>query len=211
MSPRRAAGFTLVEVLLATVLLAAGLTLAFATLRSAGAVGGRGEAIAARSERMRTVEGFLRQRLAAALPVMMARDPGTRQPLRFIGEAQRMRFVADVPDYLGFGGPYLHDVLVEGQGPARRLQIQLTQVQAGETLTPARPVPPEPLADGLVEVRFAYRGFDPRERRIGEWQAQWPDSDRLPRWVRIELRDAQGDWPPLLVALPQAPLERTSL
>ncbi|KRG45553.1 general secretion pathway protein GspJ [Stenotrophomonas panacihumi] len=211
MSVRRAAGFTLIEVLLATVLLAAGLTLAFATLRSAGTIGGRGEAIAARSERMRTVEGFLRQRLSAALPVVMARDPSTKQPQRFIGEAQRMRFVADVPDYLGYGGPYLHDVGVEGQGAARHLRIQLTQVQAGETLTPAKPVPAEPLADGLVEVRFSYRGFDPRERRMGDWQAQWPDSDRLPRWVRIELRDAQGDWPALLVALPQATTERTSL
>ena len=47
---RRAAGFTLVEVMLATVLLAGGLALAFASVRSAMAVSQRGEQIAAESE-----------------------------------------------------------------------------------------------------------------------------------------------------------------
>jgi len=211
MSARRAAGFTLIEVLLATVLLAAGLTLAFATLRSAGTIGQRGEAMAARSERMRTIEGFLRRRLAAALPVAMGRDDRTMKPQRFIGEPQRLRFVADVPDYLGLGGPYLHDIGVTGQAPAQRMQLQLTQVQAGEVLSAPQAAAPELLADGLVAVRFAYRGIDPQRGQLGDWQNEWADSERLPRFVRIELRDARGPWPSLLVALPQAPRERISL
>ncbi|KDE91782.1 hypothetical protein DF40_016635, partial [Stenotrophomonas maltophilia M30] len=64
---RRAAGFTLVEVMLATVLLAGGLALAFASVRSAMAVSQRGEQIAAESERMRAVESLLRRQLAGAL------------------------------------------------------------------------------------------------------------------------------------------------
>ncbi|HYG05908.1 MAG TPA: type II secretion system protein J [Stenotrophomonas sp.] len=211
MSARRAGGFTLIEVLLATVLLAAGLTLAFATLRSAGAISQRGEALATRSERMRSVEGFLRQRLTAALPVALGRDAQSQRPQRFIGEAQRLRFVADVPDYLGLGGPYLHDLGVTGQAPAQQLQLQLTQVQAGEVLAPAQAVAPELLADGLREVRFAYRGIDAQRGELGPWQDSWPDSDRLPGFVRIEVRDARGAWPPLLVALPQAPRGRLSL
>ena len=47
----RTAGFTLIEVLAATVLLAAGLALGFATLRAATATAERGEAMAARTER----------------------------------------------------------------------------------------------------------------------------------------------------------------
>jgi len=209
MNPRRAAGFTLIEVLLATVLLAAGLTLAFATLRSAGTISQRGEAMAARSERMRTVEGFLRQRLVSALPVALGRDERTLRPQRFIGEPRRLRFVADVPDYLGRGGPYLHDIDVHGQAPTQQLRIALVQLQDG------RPVDPDPapevLADGLVEVRLAYRGFDPLRGGPGEWQDEWTDSDRLPRWVRIELRDARGPWPPLLVVLPQVAPGRVAL
>ena len=59
-------GFSLIEVLLATVLLAAGLALAFASLRAATATTQRGESQAQRSERMRPVEGFLRRRIASA-------------------------------------------------------------------------------------------------------------------------------------------------
>lgn len=211
MSARRAAGFTLIEVLLATVLLAAGLTLAFATLRSASTISQRGEALAARSERMRTVEGFLRQRLVSALPVALGRDEHTLRPQRFIGEPRRLRFVADVPDYLGRGGPYLHDIDVHGQAPAQQLRITLAQLQDGKPVDIDAAAPAEILADGLVEVRLAYRGFDPLRGGPGEWQDQWADSDRLPRWVRIELRDALGPWPPLLVVLPQVAVGRGAL
>lgn len=210
MKARHAMGFTLIEVLLATMLLAAGLALAFATLRSAGAISQRGEDMAARSERMRTVEGFLRQRLASALPVAMGRDERTLRPLRFIGEPRRMRFVADVPDYLGLGGPYLHDIQADASGPARQLRIALTQVLAGEPVADASRKP-EVLAEGLVEARFAYRGIDPRQGTPGDWQDEWTESERLPRWVRIELRDARGPWPALLVVVPLSTPGRAQL
>ena len=47
-----AQGFTLIEVLLATVLLAAGLAIAFSTLGAAPQVTRRGEALAERNERI---------------------------------------------------------------------------------------------------------------------------------------------------------------
>jgi general secretion pathway protein J len=199
----RAAGFTLLEVLLATALLAGGLALAFVTLRSAGAVSQRGEEIAKQSERIRAVESFLRQRLVSALPVVMERASDTGQVLLFVGEPQRMRFVADVPDYLGRGGPYRHELSVEGNAPAQRLMLALAMVQAGHVVDEA-PVPPEMLADALEEVHFGYRGIDPQSGKLGDWQERWEWHDRLPVLVRIEIRSTRGKWPPLLVALPQA-------
>ena len=96
---RGARGFTLIEVLIATVLLAAGLTLAFATIGAATRTTQRGEGMASRSERMRAVEGFLRRRLEAARAVPFNVDAETGAPQRFIGGPDRMRFVADLPDY----------------------------------------------------------------------------------------------------------------
>lgn len=206
-APGRAAarGFTLIEVLLATVLLVGGLTLAFATLRSATAISGRGEAIAGRSERMRAVEGFLRRRLSGAQAMALEIDSRTLQPVRFVGEPQRMQFVADLPDYLGRGGPYLHDLGVSGDGGQQRLAIALVQVQAGKQITEEKPRPPEPLAEGLREVRFRYRGIDPERGSIGPWQERWEKTDQLPLLVSIELRSDDGTvWPPLVVALRQA-------
>ena len=66
MNARHARGFTLIEVILATVLLASGLALAFASLRAASVATTRGEQIAQRDERMRAVSNFLRRRLGSA-------------------------------------------------------------------------------------------------------------------------------------------------
>ena len=198
---RHARGFTLIEVLLATVLLAAGLALAFATLRSATAMAQRGEALAQRNERIRAVENFLRRRIGSAQVIAFATDPATSQQSRFQGEPRRMRFVADLPDYLGRGGPYLHDLSVGDDGS--RLLVSFAMVQSGRAIEEARPRPPELLADGLRVVRFHYRGLDP-EGGLGEWQPQWEATEALPVQVAIDIESADGvRWPDLIVSLAQ--------
>lgn len=198
----RAAGFSLIEVLLATVLLAAGLALAFATLRSSTAMVGRGEAIAQRNEHMRAVQAYLRARLSSAQPIVFATDRATLQQARFIGTPQRMRFVADLPDYLGYGGPYLHDVSADGEG---RLQVAFAVAQPDRSLDEvelqARELRPERLADGLRAVRFQYRGLD-QDNRLGPWQDRWETSDLLPLQVKVEIEAADRvRWPDLVVTL----------
>ena len=79
---RRSAGFTLLEVLLATALLAMALTLAFATLRAAGATAQRGEALAERNERSRAVSDFLRRRIGGA---QQRQDVAASSPRRVHG------------------------------------------------------------------------------------------------------------------------------
>lgn len=199
---RRARGFTLIEVLLATLLLALALALALATLRAATATVQRGEAIAERSERMRAVSQFLRRRLAGARPVPFTVDPDTGVPLRFIGEPDRLRFVADLPDYLGRGGPYLHDLQLHEGADGLELRLDLQMVLAGLLVEERTPRAPEVLAAGLEAIRFRYRALD-EQNRLGEWQERWEHGDRLPLQVEITLRDADGRaWPPLVVALP---------
>lgn len=195
-------GFTLIEVLVALVLLAAGLALAFATLRSSTAVVTRGEDMAQASERMRAVHGYLRARLASAQPIVFATDRGTLREARFIGTPQRMRFVADLPDYLGYGGPYLHDVSVDDAG---RLQVLFAVAQPDASLEDvdlrARGLRAERLADGLRAVRFRYRGLD-ADNRLGPWQDRWETSEMLPLQVKIEMDAVRGGrWPDLVVTL----------
>jgi len=200
----RGRGFTLLEVLVATALLAAGLALAFGTVRAATATAHRGEQLSQRSERMRAVEGFLRRRIASALPIGFETLPDTGEQLRFVGEPTRMRFVADLPDYLGRGGPHLHDVELLDDGASSRLAVSFTVVAAGRTWPESRPRPPDTLAVELSEVRFRYRGLE-EDNALGEWQEQWEAPGVLPLQVSIEIVDAEGrHWPPLVVALPQA-------
>lgn len=195
-------GFTLVEVLIATVLLAAGLTLAFATIGAATRTTQRGESMAAHSERIRAVEGFLRRRLEASRPVPFNFDPGTGAAERFLGESDRLRFVADLPDYLGRGGPYLHDFTVEDGG--QRITLALSMVQAGKTIEEGVELPPELLVEGLESARFRYRSYTP-DGTLGDWQDKWETGEQLPLMVEVRLTGANGEvWPPLVVALPLA-------
>jgi len=204
MRPQR--GFTLIEVLLATVLLAAGLALAFTTLRAATATAQRGEELAQRSERMRAVAGFLRARLQATRTQAFGLDRDSGLPLRFIGGAGHLRFVADLPDYLGHGGPYVHDFQVVPSDTAGRVDLLLTLSvwQPLDNMEAIEPDPPELLAGGLQAVRFRYRALA-ADGRPGEWQEEWKAVERLPMQVEIMVRDGEGrDWPRIVVALPLA-------
>jgi len=198
-------GFTLIEVLLATVLLAGGLALAMTTLRAATATATRGEVIAQNSERMRAVSTFLRRRIGSSLPVGFATDPGTGIQSRFHGTSDRMRFVADLPDYLGRGGPHLHDIaLLDGDGGAAMLGVSFAVVQSGMTIEEREPRTPEPLVESVEGVRFRYRGLD-EEGRLGEWLDRWETADQLPLQVAIAIESTEGGrWPELVIALPQA-------
>jgi general secretion pathway protein J len=207
-TPARAAGFTLIEVLIATVLLAAGLTLAFATLGASTKTAQRGEAMAAHSERIRAVESFLRRRLEAVRPVPFSFDASTGAAQRFIGDSERMRFVADLPDYLGRGGPYLHEFAIEDGG--ERITLALAMVLAGQTVEEDDQRPPEVLVEGLKSATFRYRSYAP-EGGLGEWQDDWENGEQLPLLVEVRIVDGNDDaWPPVVVALPAAAITTTS-
>ncbi|MDE2408238.1 MAG: prepilin-type N-terminal cleavage/methylation domain-containing protein [Xanthomonadaceae bacterium] len=200
---RHAHGFTLLEVLLAVTLLAAALALGFGVVRAAGATVARGELMSQRNERMRAVSQFLRTRIGGAQGIVFAFDRQSGRSLRFEGDARSMRFVADLPDYLGRGGPHLHvlQVVDAGTGRGKALEVVFRLVQAAEARAPARP--PEPLVEGLTRLAFAYRSLDD-EGKLGPWQPRWENPDAMPMQVRVQITDTQGEWPPLVVTLPQA-------
>ena len=200
---RRSRGFTLIEVLLATALLAAVLALGFATLSAATATVRRGELMAHDNERMRAVASFLRTRIGSARAIGFALDEHSGGTIRFIGAPDRIRFVADLPDYLGRGGPYLHDLSVaEASSGKARLQIAFAQVQNSTQVAETAPRPPEVLADGLSGVQFRYRALD-ATGQLGEWQDKWTDPGRLPLQVSVRIAPVGAKaWPDLVISLP---------
>lgn len=193
-------GFSLIEVLLAMALLASGMALAFGTIRAATATSQRGEELAQRSERMRAATGFLRRRIGSALPIGFDVDKQTGSVTRFVGEPQRIRFVADLPNYLGRGGPHLHDISTDEADGAKRLSVSFATVVGGQSFPQKRP--PEPLADGLKSVSFRYRGMD-EQGKLQRWQDRWDKPAELPLQVSVRIEAADGPWPELLLTLPQ--------
>ena len=205
---KSARGFTLLEVLLATALLAGGLALAFATVRSATAVGQRGEARVLANEQMRGVLDVLRMRLQSSLPLSFEEGKEGQTAVRFEGDRQRLRFVAEVPAYVGRGGPYLHELIVRpaSQGEGKELALGLVLVNAGAQVPEQPPRAPEVIASGLESVQLRYRGLDPQSGTLGPWEDQWlwEKHQRSPLLVGITVQPLKAAaWPEMVAAVPQ--------
>ena len=122
---RRSSGFTLIEVLLATVLLAAGLALGFATVRAAGATAQRGEAIAERNERIRAVSEFLRRRIGGVSEKMLAQ---TLQWLEADGFVLRVSYPV-VPPHVEYSlTPLGYEVALRVRDLADWIEVKLPEI-----------------------------------------------------------------------------------
>ncbi|MDY0022080.1 hypothetical protein [Arenimonas caeni] len=203
----RARVFSRLVVRVACVLVAAGLAVAFAGLCIASMATVGAAAAAARTERLRAVQGFLRRQLEGALALPMEPQSPGQEDVVFEASAERLRLVAPMPGYLSRGGPHVQTFSLVRGPQGLRLEFQ------HELLGPEGPLenerPPQVLLDGIAEAAFAVRGLD-ELGEPGEWQSQWQDTSRVPRLVRLRLRllEPRARWPELLVAprLGQAPL-----
>ena len=200
-------GFSLIEVLLATALLAAGIGLAFTTFANAAKATERAEEMAQRNERLRAVQSFLRRQVEGALPLPYEEVDATGEFTVFECDGQTLRLVAAMPGYLSRGGPHLQTfALVRGEGG---LRLEFSH----QLLTPDGPLEterePEVLLDGIAEAQFEVRTLDP-DGEPGAWTNDWRQTGQFPRLVRLELRlrDPRAQWPTLVASprLAQSPI-----
>jgi general secretion pathway protein J len=198
-------GFTLIEIILATLLLSLGLTIAFASLHSTNASVQRSEAAAARNEHLRAVQSLLYRVLQSAQPVVLARDDTTQQVTWLEGKKDSVRFVAPMPGYMSRGGPYVItlQLVPSGTGSGTRLQFAFAMLVDEKPLENDGKLPPEDLLDGIADAHFEYRGLG-QDGKIGEWQTEWSRPSQLPLQIRVALRfsDPTRPWPPFATALP---------
>lgn len=203
---KRAAGFTLLEVLAALVLLALLLVGVYSGIRTASHSVRSGTAAIERIDQVRSAQQFLRRELAQSMLQPIGRtDRG--EPVYFEGSAREMRYVAPLPGYLGKLGPQLQRLqLVDDGHGGLRLELSLALLPPdGEAPQPLGE--PQVLLDQIKSGGFSYRGVDAQDAVV-PWSPAWPDGPRLPQLVRIEL-EAAGTvaWPSLEVPLRASPLQ----
>jgi len=199
----RSRGFTLLEVLMAVVLLALLMTLALTSIRTAIQASRSGEALIARSEQSRTVQGFLRRQLAQALPIAYEQlaDAGTER--RFAGSADEVVFVATMPGYLSRGGAHVQTLSLVGNGRGQRLQFNHAQLNGYDPEDPQFGAEPVVLMEGISSGRFEFRELD-ETGELGDWSSDWETSERLPLMIRLVLefdRDDPRRWPEFAVTV----------
>lgn len=202
----RARGFTLMEVLLATALMAAGMALAFTTLRTATGSVARAEQLAAQTEQTRSAQRFVRRQVSLALPLVYERNERTGFSRQMRGEPGRLTFVGNMPVHLSRGGPHLQVLeLVPDDDRGRegyRLEFSY-RLLIGEVVVEAEDArPPVILVDGIADGVFEFRGML-ADGEMSDWESGWEMPMQLPRLVRLNLQfvDERRFWPPLAMAL----------
>jgi len=200
----RARGFSLLEVLLAIILLALLIGGAYSGIRAATSAMRAGEAAIDRTDRLRTAQEFLRHQLSRLLPLIWASNDSNGQTYVFEGNDRSMRFVAPMPGYLSKGGPYVQTLeLVRGKDG---LQLQFSDAMLnGFDVEKAKSSNVEPvvLLDRIRSGRFEYRTLDD-QGKLTDWSSSWPDPGVTPLAVRIDLTMQPGvqvPWPVLDVPM----------
>lgn len=200
-------GFTLLELIVALVLLAILSGVLFGAVRLAGRSTDGGDAKAAAFASMRLAQQFLRANLEAQHPLRMRKI--LDWPLLFSGTNDEMRYTARLPARVAGGGIWFYRLIVRSNEPHSPLVIErmipdLTADALPEFNNADRSV----LAENIASLRIGYFGRDPdaAPSAAPSWHDQWKDTQRLPMMIRIDVTPKDGPpWPTLYVAPHESP------
>jgi len=195
-----AAGFTLVELLIALTLLGLLTTLIFGGLRLAARAWAKVDDRAAEAGDLWAVEDVLRHAITAAYPAFASADL-TDRTIAFDGDSDTLALLAPLPQAIGAGIMAQMRFFLAGDERSRALvmgwRLDLPSADTGAPLPESR----VKLLGHVRSIQFEYFGAA-AEGGEPTWQGQWSGRDRLPDLVRIHLerdRPSLPDLPDLLV------------
>jgi general secretion pathway protein J len=193
-------GFTLLEILLALVLMAFVMVGVWGALRAATRTIHVADALMARSEAVRTAQQLVRTQLESAQlqPYAVSGDERARM---FLGDPQSVQFVATMPPQAGRGGLFVQTLELVRANGAYRLQLEYSPMSGDGRAagTPEAHV----LLDGLAGGKFQYLAAAAFGQPAA-WRDDWQAVNGLPLAVRIHLdpaRDARVQVPDMVIPL----------
>jgi len=189
---RRERGFTLIEIVVAMVLLATTMLLLYSgmsfSLRAwdAGDVNGR------RTAERRLGENFLRRELSEMFP--MRWKDATQLKMAFEGGAAQLKFVSARPAGLQMGGLSLVAVSVEEDREKHTRDLVMYRAMPDDEAKDFGPLARGErhlLVPGIDQVAFSYFGAE-NEFTEPKWLDSWDYPSRIPEMVRVRMRLADG-------------------
>jgi general secretion pathway protein J len=210
---QRSRGFTLVELLLALTLMGMLMALAYGGLSAATRATDRGQAILEDSSRIRMAHQFVHGQLNQMMPLVFEENEERTERTVFLGEPNRIRYVATMPGYLGFGGPQVQELAIV-PGPDDNLQLVLYHALLQgfeESFLYERD--PIPLVGDIAFAEFSFLGFDETGALTG-WSNTWMEPGMMPASVALDVEFVEEvyiRWPQLTASVRVDPSALTDL
>jgi len=199
-----AGGFTLLEVMLAILLLAVLLAGTYGAIRTATHAMHSGELAIDRTNRLRVAQEFLRRQISRIMPLAFGQDENTNTNFVFEGNGNSMRFVAPMPGYLSKGGPYVQTLSFAGnRSGGRELLFTNTMLNGFDIDDKSQQKEPAILLDQIADGHFEFRTLDDNGD-LTDWSDQWDDPSVTPVMVRVVVRmrpEARVEFPEMDIPL----------
>lgn len=194
----RLRGFTLIEVLIAMLLLSIMMLLLFSSLRISARNWDAGENRMDQVSQIAAVQNFFQRHLSTARPESSEVSPG-RYVFGFQGERNKLQFVSALPASAARQGVQKFTLMVRENDGQKNLLVGV------EPFYPA--AFPEQwkkeeviLIKGISELKLSYFGALLNEKQAS-WHNKWQDQKTLPLLIKIALQfDNSMLWPVMQVA-----------
>ena len=201
---RRQRGFTLIEIVVAMVLLGTMLLLLYSALSFSVRSWDAGDANGRRVADRRIGENFLRREISELFP-MRWKAPAEGPVLKFAfeGEKDHMRFVSSRPAGITQGGLALVSLEVQAEAPpARRKNLVMRRAMAADndqkSFAPLDAAQPVMLIEGVDSVSFEYFGAE-NDFTPPQWTDSWKWPARMPEMIRVRIQADDGAQPEMVM------------
>jgi len=190
---RRAAGFTLIEMVVAMTILGTMLMLLYSGLSFALRSWDASEVNGRLTMDRRIGENFLRREVSELFP-MRWKDPVTLK-LAFEGDSKHLRFVSARPAGIAMGGLSLVSVEVEDDARNRRernlVMRRAMPDEEAKDFGPLEKSEASILLANVDSVEFAYFGSE-NDFAEPKWVDSWTFPARIPQMIRLRVKTGEG-------------------
>ena len=203
MKKQNQSGFSLMEVMVAMILLSLIMAMIYGGIHSSRKMAEKGIKRINATNEIRVIQELIRRQISRILPMAFKEDDG--EFVIFEGDDEHIMYVSPMPGYLGNGGPYVQLIEIVNSNGGKILQFShwLLSDSFEEVDFDDSNIEPIVLLENIKQAEFNFVKLD-EEGEPGEWETEWEEPESTPLMVKlnIELEDgALMQWPELQVAL----------
>jgi len=188
---RNKAGFTLVEVQIALVILLLIVGVVMGGLRLATKTTHTAEKLIKQTSEFRIVSKLLSQQISSLIPLKGLKSG--KKKLVFKGESEGLYYMGYLPENTIIGGPWLihihsHNNQLRFSYKAFDNSQSIQDNISGKFASIA-------MLDEIETVSIMYKAVN------GSWLSQWDDDDDLPVLIQFQLKQARTNWPKIILPI----------